>query len=90
VLSFAVNSGSLECTLESRLPNLPSGTETQDLAGGSYSSELRITNENGNTVSGEGWTDFIYQEQMNRFGPMIEQAGLAMDTRTSWSLTRQP
>lgn len=88
-LTFSTLEGSLSCNLDSSISSIPSGEQSKDLAGTSFSVDVVPDSLSLTQISGSQWPDTFYQDQFSGTQQVMDEYDIVTQTTASWVLTYQ-
>ncbi|MEA4910400.1 MAG: hypothetical protein VB089_22455 [Anaerolineaceae bacterium] len=99
-LQVTVTQGEVRCSWTSAVPEFPSGSNTDTLAGKSFPAVVSIDSFSQSELRGAQWTEDNLQpvleqyvtlvENLARQSPEIASLDIALNLQSPWLLTRQP
>jgi hypothetical protein len=88
-LIFSTLEGALSCNLESNISSFPSGEQSKDLVGTSFTVDMVPDSIALTQISGNQWPDTFYQDLFSGTQNGIEEYDVVTKTMATWSLTYQ-
>lgn len=88
-LTFSTIEGAISCNLNSRISSIPSGEQSSDLSGTSFDIDLIPDSTSADRISGNQWSDNLYEDQFGDMEEMLDDANVETTTTSSWELVLQ-
>lgn len=88
-LTFSTLEGALHCDLNSNISSIPSGEQSKDLAGASFTVDMLPDSMALTQISGNQWPDTFYQDLFSGTQDVIEDYDIVTQTTATWSLSYQ-